>query len=453
MNTEHYINKFQSFRAQTLYDQLDRDERDFIRTIAFEHRFTFQEFRQVVEASRDLSIWRERPLSAWWQANSAGKSSSRGPLKKRLLADLHQFLEQQRQSAKIYPANGLPGPEKREKKPVISEKSNKKIHGMCPVASEETVCCNLRTIDAVENCAFGCSYCTIQTFYSDKFVFDADFASKLEAIPIAPDRFYHFGTGQSSDSLVWGNKNGNLEALCQFAADHPNVLLEFKTKSNNIAYFLEHDLPENIVCSWSLNTPTIICNEEHFTASLEQRLAAARTLVDRGVKVAFHFHPMIYYNAWQVDYPKVAATLTDSFESDDVLFVSFGAITLIKPAIKKIRRIGQASKILQMEMVPDPHGKLTYPDETKIAMFRTLHDAFRPWQDKVFFYLCMEKASIWQRTFGFVYDNNEEFERAFLQSSMQKIRKSKPGKFCKKVFHSFAVVKSRVLYGALPRWE
>ena len=77
---------------------------------------------------------------------------------------------------------------------------------------------------------------------------------KLKKIELDPRRFYHFGTGQSSDSLVWGNKNGILDDLCTFARANPNVLLEFKTKSANIAYFLDHEIPENIVCSWSLNT-------------------------------------------------------------------------------------------------------------------------------------------------------------------------------------------------------
>ncbi|NIV72697.1 MAG: hypothetical protein GWN44_08470, partial [Calditrichae bacterium] len=72
-------------------------------------------------------------------------------------------------------------------------------------------------------------------------------------------------------------------------------MLEFKTKSNNIRYFLENETPNNIVCSWSLNTSVIIENEEHFTASLEQRLQAARTIADYGIKVAFHFHPLVYY--------------------------------------------------------------------------------------------------------------------------------------------------------------
>ena len=326
-----------------------------------------------------------------------------------------------RSGPKVYPKIGLPRPKARAKYKVVGEQSDKTIHGMCPVASESTVCCNLRTIDAVENCAFGCSYCTIQTFYNDTFVFDADFAEKLKAIELDPERFYHFGTGQSSDSLVWGNRNGNLDALCQFAADNPNVLLEFKTKSHKIKYFLENEVPPNIVCSWSLNTPTIVQNEEHFTASLDQRITAARTVANQGIKVSFHFHPMVYYQGWQIDYPDIAQRLDGLFDTDEVLFISFGSITMIKPAIKQIRGSGLATKILQMEMVPDPHGKLTYPDDIKTAMFKKMYQAFAPWQNKVFFYLCMEKASIWEETFGFVYPDNDEFERDFLDKCMGKI--------------------------------
>ncbi len=36
---------------------------------------------------------------------------------------------------------------------------------------------------------------------------------------------------------MWGNKEGILDALFDFAKSNPNVILEFKTKSNNIKYF------------------------------------------------------------------------------------------------------------------------------------------------------------------------------------------------------------------------
>ncbi|MFQ5751483.1 MAG: hypothetical protein ACE5HI_05750, partial [bacterium] len=113
--------------------------------------------------------------------------------------------------------------------------------------------------------------------------------------------------------------------------------------------------------------------------------------------------------------------LLERFNPREVLFVSFGSVTLIKPAIKMIRELGASTKILQMEMAPDPHGKLTYPDNIKIRLFNTIYDAFKPWQDKVFMYLCMEKASIWEKTLGYVYNTNDEFEQDFALKTMSKL--------------------------------
>jgi spore photoproduct lyase len=104
-----------------------------------------------------------------------------------------------------------------------------------------------------------------------------------------------------------------------------------------------------------------------------------------------------------------------------VLFISFGSITLIKPVVQKIRNLGNPTKTLQMELVKDPHGKLTYPDHIKTMMFKHMYKAFSTWQDKVLFYLCMEKASIWEKSFGYVYANNEEFEHDFGRRTMGKV--------------------------------
>lgn len=416
-----YATKFSSFQPQTLFEKLPHEQQDFIRELAFAHRFTFQEFRQVVNACRDLEMWGETSLQDWWRAQAAQTPVQGAQLKKHLLQHLQAHLETLRNAPPAYGTEPLVRPKQREKHFLVTENSDKKIYGMCPVASEKTVCCNLRTIDAVENCIFGCSYCSIQTFYREQIIFDADFAAKLAAIPIAPERFYHFGTGQASDALAWGNRNGNLEALCCFAEAHPNVLMEFKTKSDNVGYFLERQLPKNVVCSWSLNTPAIIANEEHFTASLEQRIAAARAVAHRGIKVAFHFHPLVYYERWRTEYPAIATTLISRFQPQEVLFISFGSVTLIKPVIQKMRELGHPTRITQARLVADPHGKLTYTDEIKLALFKTMHEAFAPWRERVFMYLCMEKAEIWEKTFGYVYQNNEEFEEEFGRQTMGKL--------------------------------
>jgi len=420
--TIDYKTKFDSFRGKTLFEKLPPDQQVLIEELAHHYRFTFQEFRQFVEASRDLAMWGEGDIISWWKMFKNGSDEGDRRDKKSMLHQLKSYLSQLTQQEKNYPKDIRFRPVMRESRIITAEENDKKIYGMCPVASDKTVCCNLHTIDTVENCVYGCSYCTIQTFYEEDIRIQKNISEKLKAIPIDPNRFYHFGTGQSSDSLVWGNRDGILDAHIEFAASHPNILMEFKTKSNNIKYFLENDIPLNIVCSWSLNSNSIIINEEHFTASLAERISAARDCADAGIKVAFHFHPMVWYNGWDNDYPQIASDIINQFDPEEVLFVSFGSITLIKPVIQKIRGLGNPTKTLQMEFVTDPHGKMTYPDKIKIKMFKRMYTSFTPWKNKVFFYLCMEKESIWKESLGYVYSNNEEFEEDFGKKTLGKIQ-------------------------------
>ena len=408
-----YADKLRRLEADTLLPRLGPEARDFVRAAALAHRFTFQELRRVAEAARDLEMWREEPLAVWWRRAEQKVTFEGRERKKALLGRLEGHMRSLAAAAKRYPEAGLEAPPRRlvrlERRDTEAE-----ILGLCPAYSEQTVCCGLRTLDAVRGCSFGCSYCTIQTFYGEVAELEDGLAEKLADIELDPDRRYHIGTGQSSDSLIWGNRGGVLDALLEFARRHPNVVLELKTKSDNVRPLLERDrLPGNVVCSWSVNTDTVIRNEEHGTASLERRLAAARKMADRGSAVGFHFHPMVFHHGWREEYGAIAARLLDTFSPREVLFVSMGAVTFIKPVVREIRRRGGETKILQMDLVPDHHGKLTYPDEIKVKLFGHLFERLGRWHEDVFFYLCMEAPAIWRRTLGRDYPTNEEFERAF----------------------------------------
>ena len=275
----------------------------------------------------------------------------------------------------------------------------------------------VRKLDAVESCGFDCSYCSIQSFYNQNTItFDSSFKDKLLNLNLEQNKTYHIGTGQASDSLMFGNREGVLDALFEFAFANPNVILEFKTKSDNIKYFLEHKCPSNILLTWSLNTPTIIENEEHLTASLDKRVNAARKVADKGIKVGFHFHPIVEYEGYLEEYKEVYDKLINTFKASEVALISFGTLTFIKPVIKQLRNREFRTKITQIPHV-DASGKTSYPDSTKEEMFKHAYESFKPWQqadDKVFFYLCMEEHQMWAKTFGYQYSTNNDFEHAML---------------------------------------
>ena len=307
------------------------------------------------------------------------------------------------------------------------------VFGMCPVASEKTVCCNLRTIDVAQGCGLGCSYCSIQTFYEDGAIaVEKNLEDKLASIKLDPNKNYHIGSGQSSDSLALGNKNGILDAQLDFASNNPNIILEFKTKSKNINHFFNVKMPKNIFVSWSLNPQLFIDNEEARTASLIQRLESARRLSDKGILVGFHFHPLVHYEGWEKDYKKLINNLMDMFSPNEIALISFGTLTFIKPAIKSLRQVGTKSKILQIPFA-EAAGKMSYPMETKKKIFSKVWDSFTPWHDKVFFYFCMEDKELWNHVFGKCYESNDDFETDLFDSVKRKLELNDPNEISKAI--------------------
>ncbi len=416
---ESYPEKFNRIAAETTLSHLPSAEQSFLSQQALLFRFTQQELRQLVEISIDFHQWGEASLQTIWPTIPE-KYQAPKDRKRHLISTLKRQWQRLKEEPTHYPEIALPPPTNNYRIEAKSDPKDQLGLGYCPVASEKTRCCNLLTLDAVNNCGFDCSYCSIQSFYHNNQInFDSHFAEKIQALEIDPDLHYHIGTGQSSDSLMWGNRHGILDALFGFARRHPNVILELKTKSKNISYLLQHNIPANIICTWSLNTPTIIANEEHLTATLQERLNAARQVADKGAVVGFHLHPMVFYEGWQQDYSSLFELLLKQFKAEEVALLSLGTLTYIKSVIKQIRGRDFKSKILQMPLT-ESDGKLSYPEETKLAMFKHAYQSLQPWHDKVFFYLCMENQRLWQPVFGYEYESNQAFEQAMKRAYLEK---------------------------------
>ncbi|QSZ40828.1 hypothetical protein GJV85_01420 [Sulfurimonas aquatica] len=414
-----YIEKFTKAIENSFFLKLPQEEQEFIKEKSFAFKFSHQEIKQIIDIARDLEMWNETTIIQIFPEHTQRKV---------VFTRLRQAYEEIRNKTNSYDNFTLKNIPQEQKFTFKTEPKEGFGLGLCPVASEKTRCCNLLTLDAVESCGFDCSYCSIQSFYNQNTItFDSSFKDKLLGLTLEPNKTYHIGTGQASDSLMFGNREGVLDALFEFARINPNVLLEFKTKSDNVKYFLENEVPKNILCTWSLNTKTIIENEEHLTASLDKRINAARKMADKGVKVGFHFHPIVEYDGYLAEYAEVYKRLISEFLPSEVALVSFGTLTFIKPVIKQLREREFRTKITQIPH-EDASGKTSYPESTKVEMFKHAYESFEPWHPKginsdnrVFFYLCMEEHSMWNKTFGYQYSTNNDFERDMLSSYCNKV--------------------------------
>ncbi|MBN2801651.1 MAG: hypothetical protein JXR91_01015 [Deltaproteobacteria bacterium] len=392
---------------------LDKTDRETLEKASLKYRFSHSMLKQMVDCGLDFASWKQKPLNELIDfTGTSGK-------------EIFNYVVCQwndlKESVTDYDGfSGSPAPSPVKKNLVLRTADNTGF-GTCPVASSKTRCCNLLTLDAVEGCAFNCSYCAVKTFYKNGEVHLIDNLSQtLKSIHIDRDKVYHIGTGQSSDSLLYGNIGGQLDALIEFAVKYPNVILEFKTKSSNIEYLLSRELPPNMIFTWSLNTDTIVNNEEHGTASLDKRIESAKKMAKKGALVGFHFHPIIYYKNSFAEYEKIFNRLVDEFDSGDVAMVSLGTLTFTKPVIKQLRKSAMKSRVLEFAF-NNIANKFSYSTDIKEKMFSHAYEALEPWHDKVFFYMCMEDIVLWKKVFGYEYENNDLLEDAMKKSYMNKV--------------------------------
>jgi len=371
--------------------------------IAKDQNFTYSQTRILLQRIRDLEQW------------SLGKSF---PLPKKMEASSYYW---ERLSSFYHDL--LWSRDYKDQPPLRTakgwntalERAPQKILGSCPVNDPRTRCCGLQTLDVVRGCGYGCSYCSIQSFTKEQSIgFWEDLPSILNSLEIKNNTYYHIGTGQSSDSLLWGNRYSLLSDLFQWLEKQPNVVLELKTNSKGFPSLSKLELPSNLITGFSLSPQKVIDWEEHGTASLSQRIQGAKEICEKGGWVGFHFHPMFYYRGWEEDYLHMAEMIMKEIPIQKIIFLSMGSLTYTGKVLRQIRSSNDSTRVLQTPLELT-HGKYSPPYELKKQMFSLLYHYLQPWKNKAYIYLCMEDPPLWKDVMGFEYKNNKEFGKDMLK--------------------------------------
>ena len=400
----------------SIFSSLPTPVREKLDSLFSSIHFTRSEKLEIVKEEADLLEWKEESFVLSHPISASGKDGRDG---ERYISELRRHMKRLRESETDY-SNFFPQKRSQGKtKKLMSDQKLVLSRCPCPVDGEKTRCCKLRTLDAVMQCAFGCSYCSIQAFYNENEIrIVSNLREKLERMEIGDD-VWHIGTGQASDSLLLGDDYGTLSALATFAEKHPNIVLEMKSKAGRDVF--NRPWPRNMVFTWSLNAPTIIEKEEHFTASLTERLKMAEKARDNGNLVGFHIHPMFYFKGWEKEYREVVEAIVSNFRPEEICMIGIGTLTFTKAVIKRLREMGQESKVLQMELT-EAAGKYSYPLDKKEKMFRHIYASFpEEYRKGVFFYLCMEDPSLWKPVLEREYSSDKEFEMDMKKNYLRKI--------------------------------
>lgn len=286
----------------------------------------------------------------------------------------------------------------------------------CP-GTPHYLCCNYYILDIGFGCFYDCSYCYLQSYINfPGIVFYAnleDFFREVErSLKKNPFLFYRLGTGEFIDSLAFEDIYSYAEELTSFFSNK-KIMLELKTKSDNIKHLLNLKHGGRTAISWSLNPPSLIQDEEKGVVSLERRLKAARLCVQAGYWVGFHFDPLIIYSGWEKDYQRTIEKLFHYVSKDSICWLSLGTLRF-PPGLKDIiaKRFPK-TKIIYEEFIFGLDGKMRYFKPKRIEVYQKMVSWIRDFAPEVPLYLCMESQDVWKKVFGFSPRNPKEVEKLF----------------------------------------
>lgn len=295
----------------------------------------------------------------------------------------------------------------------------------CPGIVPGNLCCRYQVINQTLNCPLQCSYCILQDYLNQPATIiytdiEGIFAEIEQILTNHPQRFFRFGTGELGDSLALSGSRLFARRLVTRFADYPNALIELKTKTTHIQEFLPLRHNGHTVLAWSLNAPVITRHEEKGTASLTQRLAAARQAQEAGYLLAFHFDPLIVFPGAEVAYTEVAKQLFSTIDARRIVWISLGALRFPPPMENRIRQRYPTTQLLPAEMVKGLDGKLRYFRPLRVNLMRTLYRQIKALAPEVFVYLCMETPLVWKEVTGFVPQDNADLDYLFASSISQR---------------------------------
>jgi spore photoproduct lyase len=282
-----------------------------------------------------------------------------------------------------------------------------KFFKRCPGATQKTnlACCNYYVLNLGSQCDMNCSYCYLQSYLNSPYL---QIYSNIEQALQELDEMaqthghlpYRIGTGEIIDSLSLDELTLYSSDLIEFFKKHPKWTLEFKTKSNRVNQFLNQSHAGNVVVSWSVNAEEIIAREEHGTASLQERLSAARACADKGFKVAFHIDPLIWHPQWKQNYLELCSQIQNQFTPEETHVLSVGTLRFQPEQRHMMReRFGMSSYVTQAEVFQSDAGKMRYDSSLRTEMYQVVKDSFARSSSKWRLFMCMETPENWIDSF------------------------------------------------------
>jgi len=265
------------------------------------------------------------------------------------------------------------------------------------------VCCApyFKLVPLSNGCLYHCTYCYLAYVYRDYQPFikmNINYGKMFKEIretALQAQNAVAFNMGEMLDSLALDHVSLLAERMVPFFARLSNAYLMLLTKSANVEGLLRLAPNAHTVVSWSFNTPRMIETYEIGTASLEERICAAKRCQEHGYRIRLRIDPGILDGDWRSDYAELLRQTLAVLEPENItlglLRILPGHFALARQAYAgRAEALGKAGL---SEKASD--GKLRYPFRQRVEFYRFLIDVIRSFNERISIGLCRETPDVW----------------------------------------------------------
>ena len=293
----------------------------------------------------------------------------------------------------LHPGNGL-----------LLAKNKGKFIKVCPCRCEKTWC-GYWVVEWGFGCPFECEYCIVQNYQragdATLYVNFEDCRKEIEELRKNVKGAIRLGTGHFGDPMGFEEIYPLNQAIIEWTKDMPDFTVEVKTKSNYIEPILKLHDAKNLTMAYSLNTLESAKALEHKTASIEERLAAARDAAKASnCNLAFHFEPIIPIKDWKKKYLEIFDLMAKYLDGLEISWISLGTFRFPKGFQEYVELYHPNTGIFAEEFYACSDGKIRYFRPLREELYTFIrNEAIKRYPDVVV-YLCMETPEVWERVVG-----------------------------------------------------
>lgn len=241
-------------------------------------------------------------------------------------------------------------------------------------------------------CPGACQYCYLaSTFDMKPFVrlyvnLEEILAEAADQIRIKAPAVTVFEGSSTSDTLALEHIGGSIARSIQFFAGQEHGRFRFVTKFNTVEGLLHLDHRGHTKIRFSINSPHVIRLFEQHTASLTERIEAARKVADAGYPLGMIVAPIMRHEGWAEGYADALDQMAEGLGPHAGGAISFELIQhRFTPKAKRVilaaypatqLPLEESERVLKAGKFPGA-GKYVYPKEEAGEMEAFLEMAIR----------------------------------------------------------------------------